>query len=145
MKITIMDVGSDEEDEIIIKCSQVNDDIMKLLRRLKRDKNRLVVYKQGEIAFLEPEEVFYFEAVDAKVFAYGRTEVYEVKYKLYELLEELPGRDFIRASKSSILNLNKIKSLSPALGGRYQALLKNGEKRIISRQYVSLLKEKLGI
>ena len=94
---------------------------------------------------VEPEEVFYFESGEQKVFAYCQREVYQVKSKLYELLEELPGRDFIRVSKSSILNLNQIERLAPAFGGRYEALLKNGEKVIISRQYVGSLKEKLGV
>ena len=46
---------------------------------------------------------------------------------------------------SGILNLDKIKSLSPAFGGRFEALLKNGEKTVISRQYVGVLKKKLGL
>ena len=68
-----------------------------------------------------------------------------MKSKLYELEEELPARDFMRSAKSTILNLNKIKSLTPAFGGRFEALLKNGDKVIISRQYVNVLKERLGI
>lgn len=145
MKITIMDTEPEEEEEIIIKCSRLDADMVKLINRLKQGNGKFTVYKEGEIFFLEPEEIFYFESVDQKVFAYCRTEVYEVKSRLYEILEELPGRDFIRSSKSAILNLNQIKSLSPAFGGRYEALLKNGEKVIISRQYVGILKEKLGV
>lgn len=145
MKITIVDTGPKEEDEIIIKCSHVTEDMMKWINRLKTCNSKLTVYKGGEIFFVEPEEVYYFESVDQKVFAYCREDVYEVKSKLYELLEELPERDYIRASKSFILNLNQIKSLSPAFGGRYEALLKNHEKIIISRQYVPVLKEKLGV
>ena len=95
--------------------------------------------------FVEPAEVFYFESVDQKVFAYCASEVYQVRSKLYELLDELPGWIFVRVSKSVILNINKMKSLTPAFGGRYEALLKNGEKVIISRQYVSSLKEVLGV
>lgn len=145
MKVTIIDTGPNEEEEIIIKCSHVSEDMMRLINELKTGKNKLLAYKEGEIFFIEPEEVFYFESVEQKVFAYCKTDVYEVKNKLYELQEELPERDFIRASKSFILNLNQIKSLSPAFGGRYEALLKNGEKIIISRQYVPVLKEKLGV
>lgn len=145
MKVTIIDTGPNEEEEIIIKCSHVSEDMMRLINKLKTGKNKLPAYKDGEIFFIEPEEVFYFESVEQKVFAYCKTDVYEVKSKLYELQEELPERDFIRASKSFILNLNQIKSLSPAFGGRYEALLKNGEKIIISRQYVPVLKEKLGV
>ncbi len=44
-----------------------------------------------------------------------------------------------------VLNLNKIKHLSPAFGGRFEALLENDEKVIISRQYVPGLKERLGL
>ena len=90
-------------------------------------------------------EVFYFEYVDTKVFVYCRSQVYEIKKKLYELEEMLPAQDFIRINKATILNLNKISSLSPTLGGRFEASLKNGEKIIISRQYVNALKEALGL
>ena len=41
--------------------------------------------------------------------------------------------------------VDKVKSLSPAFGGRFEAVLDNGEKTIISRQYVSVLKERLGL
>lgn len=145
MKITILDVGPDEEEEIIIKCRNLDEETRKLLNRFKQGKEKLKVYKNGEISFLDPEEVFYFESVDQKVFVYCAEEVYEIKKRLYELEELLPEKDFIRAGKSSILNLNKIKSLTPAFSGRFEALLNNGEKTIISRQYVGILRKKLGL
>ena len=145
MKVTILDTRPNEEEEIIIKCSFLDDDMLKLINYFKQGSRRLPASRDGKMFFLEPREVFYFESVEQKVFAYCRLEVYQVKNKLYELMEELPGRDFIRASKSTILNLNKIVSLAPAFGGRYEALLENHEKVIISRQYIGTLKEKLGI
>ena len=57
----------------------------------------------------------------------------------------MPARFFFRANKAVIVNLNKIKSLSPAFGGRFEAVLKNGYKVIISRSYVPKLKELLGL
>ena len=145
MKITILDLNPGEEEEIIVKCNEVNDDLQKLLNQLKQGNGKIAAYQNGDMFFLEPEQIYYFESVDQKVFAYGKTNVYEVKSKLYELEEQLPGRDFMRASKSTILNLNKISRLTPAFSGRFEALLQNGEKAIISRQYVSVLKEHLGI
>ncbi len=145
MKVTILDIGPEEEEEIIIKCSALTEDMVKLINQFRQGGAKLTAYQGNGMFFLEPEDVFYFESVDQKVFAYCKSEVYQVKNKLYGLLEELPARDFVRVSKSSILNLNKIKRLSPAFGGRYEALLENGEKVIISRQYASLLKEKLGV
>lgn len=55
------------------------------------------------------------------------------------------GTDFFRVSKSVILNLSKVKSFSPSFNGRFEAVMKNGERIMISRQYVPLLKTKLGI
>ena len=59
-----------------------------------------------------------------------------------EVIEELP---FMRISKSMIVNIEKILHISPALGGRFEAVLENDEKVIISRLYVPILKNKLGV
>ena len=69
----------------------------------------------------------------------------EVKEKLYQVEELSEMLPFMRISKSMIINLDKIRHISPALGGRFEALLDNDEKVIISRQYVPILKDKLGV
>lgn len=159
MKITIKDLLPGEEEEAIIKCKQVTPKLLELINELKFRKEedatrvipgsqpvqKLKVYLNGDIHLIEPAEIYYFEYVEQKVFAYGKTKVYEIRSKLYELEKQLAKNEFIRVSKSCILNLNKIGSLAPSLGGRFEARLKNGEKIIISRQYVSSLKEALGI
>ena len=53
--------------------------------------------------------------------------------------------DYMRISKSCIVNLKKIHSLKPDFGGKILATMENNEKLYISRQYVSVLKEKLGL
>ena len=166
MKITILDTIPGEEDEIIIKCQNLSEDIQNLLQKLKQGNTKIAGHNEDGIHLLEPDEIYYFETVDNKVFACCKKEVYEVREKLYTLevmlrfnsqrqsihpirlsaLEGmLPVESFMRASKSAILNLNKVKSLSPAFGGRFEAVLDNGEKTIISRQYVPVLKERLGL
>ena len=75
MKVTILDTGPEEEDEIIIRCSSLNEDLVKLINRLKQGGNKLTVYQDNSMFFVEPEDVFYFEAVDQKVFAYCSSEV----------------------------------------------------------------------
>ena len=145
MKVSILDIGPEEEEEIIVKCHQLDEHMVKLLKQFRQGNGKINVYQNGSIHLLEADEIYYFESVDQKVFTYTKQQVYEIKKKLYELEKELPEASVLRASKSTVLNLNKIKSLSPAFGGRFEALLKNGEKIIISRQYVSVLKEKLGL
>lgn len=76
------------------------------------------------------------EAVDNNVFLYSSMQTYETKQKLYELESILKEKYFLRVSKSLIVNLMKIKSIKPALNGRYLAVLEDGEEIIISRKYV---------
>ena len=71
--------------------------------------------------------------------------VYETKSKLYQLEEELPASIFFRANKAVIVNLDKIDSLTPVFGGRFEAVLENGYKVMISRNYLNTLKELLGL
>lgn len=145
MKITIQTPEQGQEDEIIIRCHHLDDRLMNLIFRLKSDTQKLTAYRDQEITVLRPGDVFYFESVDNKVFAYCEKEVYEIRRKLYELESDLTGMDFLRISKSVIVNMAKIAHLSPAFNGRLEARLKNGEKIIISRQYVPDLKKNLGI
>lgn len=144
MKIVIEELQCGEEDQIIVKCRQMTPELLHVLALLKAQ-DMLVAYDGNEIHRVSQASIYYIETVDNKTFLYCKNKVYESKQKLYELEENLANNDFLRVSKSLIINLSKIKSLSPALGGRFEAALDNGEKVIISRQYVSNLKKRLGI
>ena len=64
-------------------------------------------------------------------------------YRIYELEEMLKNRHFLRISKAMLVNLMKIQSIRPAFNGRFTAVLRSGEKVIISRNYVKALKTAL--
>lgn len=145
MKITIEHNISNAEDEIIIRCKVLDDEILKMVQAVQAKHSKLAAYNGNEIVFLLPENIFYFEAVDNKVFACYDKQVYEIRQKLYEIEERYENTDFLRISKSVILNLSKISHLSPSFNGRFDAKLKNNEIVVISRQYVPLLKKKLGL
>lgn len=145
MKITIQDCSPEEEEEIIIRCRQMDDYLLKLIYSLKAGREKLAVSKGERIFQVSPPEIYYFEAVDNKVFACMEKEVFETRNKLYELEERLKNTDFFRASKSTIINLARVKNICPAFNGRFEVCMENGEKLIVSRQYVPCLKEKLGL
>ncbi len=145
MKITITEPGEGEEDEIIVRCRHMDQQLLKLIYAIKAGRERITALQDGDYFQVAPDEIYYFEAVDSKVFLYLEKEVYETKLKLYELEEIFRNTDFFRASKSCIVNLSKVKRLSPAFNGRFEALMRNGERVIISRQYVPVLKQKLGL
>ena len=145
MKVTILEKKVDEEDEFIDRCDYLDESLTKLINQFKTGKGKMNFYKDSKIVFIEPEEVLYFESVDDKVFAYTKDSVYETKSKLYQLEAELPATIFFRANKAVIVNLDKIDSLAPVFGGRFEAVLENGYKVMISRNYLNTLKELLGL
>ncbi len=143
MKIFIEEPPLGEEDHVIIRCRQMSKELLQFINNLKTQKPNIVGLNGSDIHRLDPDDIYYFEAVDNKVFIYCREKVFESKYKLYEVEEMFTGSDFLRVSKSVILNLRRITFLSPAYSGRLEASLDNDEKVIISRQYVPDLKKKL--
>ena len=145
MKVTILEKKVDEEDELIVRCDYLDESLTKFINQFKTGKGKMNFYKDSKIVFIEPEEVLYFESVDDKVFAYTKDSVYETKSKLYQLEAELPATIFFRANKAVIVNLDKIDSLAPVFGGRFEAVLENGYKVMISRNYLNTLKELLGL
>ena len=145
MKIIIEAPGPDEEDSVIVRCASPDQRLISMLLSFQTANTELTGYLDDKIVRLDYQDVYYFEANENRVFAYYQSEVYEVKYKLYELEELFSPMDFVRCSKSMIVNMEKIEYLSPLFSGKLEAHLKNGEKVVISRQYVHSLKVKLGI
>ena len=69
----------------------------------------------------------------------------EAMAKLYKIEESLKNLRFSRISKTVIANLDKMLSIRKAENSRLTATLVNQEKLIVSRQYVSEIKKKLGV
>lgn len=145
MKISIEEIGRDEEEELILRCHEVNEDVLRFIRNLKNAGGGIVGMEGNEIHRLRLEDVYYFEVVDNKSFLYCREKVYESKWKLYEFEAFCKESSFFRASKSVVLNADKIEFIRPAFSGRFEAVLFNKEKVIVSRQYVGELKKIMGI
>lgn len=145
MKIIIESPQPDEEDVVIVRCASPDQRLISMLLSFQAPQTELTGYLNEKIVRLNYQDIYYFEANENRVFAYYHSDVYEIKHKLYELEERFMPLDFVRCSKSMIVNMEKIEYLSPLFSGRMEAYLKNGEKIIISRQYVHCIKARLGI
>ena len=88
VKITIIDKKEDEEDEIIVKCSELDESLLELINSFKKGTAKLSFYQGSKIVFVDETDIYYFESVENRVFAYTESEVYEIKLKLYELEEK---------------------------------------------------------
>ena len=143
MELRVKRVPSEEPEVLEIRCHKVTENIQEIISFVKSRQGQLCVDLEGQSIEVPVIDVFYAESVDNRLFVYTAKESFELRLRLYELEEMLQGKSFIRVQKGMLLNLMKVKSIKPALSGRYTALLKNGEEIVISRKYVPQFKDVL--
>lgn len=145
MKIQIEIDTQVEDTQILVVCNHLDPNIEKIIAMLRVMELKLTGIKDNQTYILDASKIYYIDTVDKKTFFYTENEVYETQLKLYELEEQLSSCDFFRAGKSCIINFSHIKSLCPDIDGRILVTMNNQEKLMVSRQYVSAIKNKLGV
>ena len=143
LKVAVKKIGKDMDEQVIVHCYEVSDDVKSIVRFVKYTGATLAGYFEERASQIALQDILYVEAVDNKLFAYTAKKTYELKCKLYEFETAHKERRFLRCSKSFVLNLLKVDHVRPILNGRFLATMFNGEEVIISRQYVPELKKRL--
>lgn len=138
MEICIIEKA--ERLRVLIECRCADADILRLKSHIALFDHRLAAEHDGEKVFVNTADVLYFESVDDATFLYTDGAVFEIKKRLYELETALSERDFLRISKSVVVNLQRIVSLRPQLNRTILATMTNGERLVISRGYVKKLR-----
>ena len=88
-------------------------------------------------------DIYYIDTVDRKTFAYTKDMCVEIKEALRDFIEDYADAGFARISKSSVVNIYKIKKLQGDLNMRVIIFLKNDEKLIMNRSYKREFYERL--
>jgi len=144
MNIIVRDPLPGEEDSIVFSLRNIPPHVAQIISSLKNPR-QITVFQDKNVMTLSVADILYVESVDLKTFIYTERDMYQAKQKLYEVEKELSEYEFLRINRQVIVNIKKIKSISPAGAGRFQALLTNNEKVIISRRNVSVLKKLFGL
>jgi Response regulator of the LytR/AlgR family len=98
--------------------------------------DRIVVIDELEIVALHAEKKW------CRI--YTDTGDFSCRKRLYEI-ENMLGRDFMRISKSIIVNLRKIESVEAVFNGMLLLRMKNGSNEYVSRTYLPQIRDYLGI
>lgn len=104
----------------------------------------LAVKKGSDIVLLDFEDIFMIRVEDKQTKVFAEDKDYLVKKPLYQIEENLDS-NFVRVSKSTIVNLRKVKRVAPSLRGMMFIELKNGLKDNISRKYLADFKNALDL
>ncbi len=144
MKIDIKPSPDVEDIEVSIRYKEENEELAHIVALLGTAQ-QTIIGRQDEKSYpLRPLDIFYFESVDNRVFAYTEHDTFEVKLKLYELEQLLDDAPFVRVSISTIVNTQKIDHFKTSINGKMASFLKNGDIISISRNYVPQMKLALG-
>ena len=119
----------------VIHTGKVTAEVQRVAALLSEERASLISAGEDEkIVMLHPE----------KAVIYGEKRQFRSGKRLYEL-EALLGPDFMRISKSTIINLQLLDYVAPSLGGVMVLVMKNGQRDYISRKYLPAFKRYLGI
>jgi len=97
--------------------------------------NRLIVKESGQIHFIELGDIHWIEAYDYYVKIHVKDLFHLLRKSMKKLSETLPRDHFVRIHKSSIVNLQYIKSIKILGNGEYEVRLDSGKSLKVSRGY----------
>ena len=144
MKLHIEVTDGLSEDEVIVRCSRVDDSVQKLQAYIQSmSAPKLTFYKGPQEYFLPLEEVLFFETEGEQIYAHTKNDAFRVKFRLYELEDMLPNY-FARAAKGTIVNTTRIYAINRNLTASSQVQFAGTHKQIyVSRHYYGSLKSKM--
>jgi len=145
MEVLIEKVKDNNSYEITIRCREIPLSLIEVLNNLQKDTFLPGYTREGGVNHVSIKSILYFETVDKKVFFYTDDQIFSSNQKLYQLETLLINDSFIRVSKQAIVNLHKVKNISSYNGARLLLTLINDEKIVVTRGFVSLLKERLNL
>ena len=107
-------------------------------------KNRLVIKTDGRFLFLDQNEIFWLEAEGNYVQIHTNQNAVTVRSGISSLEKEL-APNFIRISRSAIVNLNHVREMRPWMRGNYQVIMTDGTKLTLTNGFRDKLNDLIGI
>jgi len=109
--------------------------------------DRILVKSSGEIFFLKAEEIDWIEAEGDYMKFHVAGKAHLMRETMARLEARLDPKRFIRIHRSTIVNIDRMRKLSPSFAGEYAVVLNDGTKLKLSRGYheriATLLKQAL--
>jgi two-component system, LytTR family, response regulator len=112
--------------------------VLNLLGELDSRQNtpqRIVIKADGEIVCLRPNEIDWAESAGNYVCLHVGANTHILRETITSLESRLGERQFLRVHRSTLVNVDRIKTLRPSLYGDYAILLRDGTKLTLSRGF----------
>lgn len=146
MKLEIQLDSACTEPQLIIRASELTDELQSLIQRITESQPQTIAgFQGGAVTLLEQSEILRFYAQEKRVFAATAHGEYAVRQRLYELEQRLDKNRFARISNSEIVNLKQVRRFELSLAGTICVRLSDGSVTYVSRRYVAKIKQILGV
>ena len=131
--------------EVTLRAKELTPEIehiYHLLQQNSKHPDQLAGYLDDKAYYLNMNDILFFETDSKQVMAHTTKQAFLVKYKLYELEKLLVGQ-FMRVSKSTILNLDQIYSLTRSISNCQVEFYGSYKSVYVSRHYYRELRQRL--
>lgn len=112
---------------------------------LPRKIDRLPIKSSGQVLFLKIPEIDWIEAADYYACLHVGAKTHLLRRSMSELEHDLDPAAFCRIHRSTIVNLDRVRTLKLGEDGEYEVLLESGTSLRMSRGYRKQLQSRLGI
>lgn len=144
MKVTLKENKNKNDIEVLIEYPEMSETVNRIEHAVKSVDNLIrCLDDDRKICLVRVSDIFYIESVEKQVFVYTSDKVYRSELLLYQFAGKLYSFGFEQISKSCILNINILVSVKPIFNSKMEALLENGEKVLISRNFIPAIKKRL--
>lgn len=146
MKIDVIIDADYDEPTILIKTARMTEELDELVKTLSRDAPPILAgTKDGLFTILEADDIIRVYAADGKVYATTRNGDYLLRRRLYEMEEQLNPKQFVKISKSELINLKAVRHFDLSRSGTILVELTGGITTSVSRRFVGKIKTVLGL
>jgi len=131
------------ETEILIKYAVMSKEVERIAAMLQAVDTRIKCSRDGREKIVNISDIYYFESMDKMTFVYCEHEVYRTELRLYQVVADFAHLGFVQISKSCVINIHVLDSITPLLNSRMEATLKNSERLFVTRKYLNNIRQAL--
>lgn len=123
---------------------QIASRVLAMLESTPRGSGRMAIKVNGRVVILKAAEIDWVGAAGVYVELHAGKKVYVHRESITEMERQLSGARFVRIHRSTLVNLDRVRELTPDMHGEFHVLLSDGTKLKLSRGYRHHFEEQLG-
>ncbi|HVV72145.1 MAG TPA: LytTR family DNA-binding domain-containing protein, partial [Verrucomicrobiae bacterium] len=106
-----------------------------------KTRDRLPIKSGGRVVFVRTADIDWVEAAHNYIVLHVGRESHLMRETMNAFEQRLAPERFVRISRSTIVNIDRIKELQPLFYGEYSVTLHNGTRLTLSRRYRNKLQQ----